>query len=171
MDEKQRQAVECELNREFKCVYCGKICKHRDAFGKLDCWYHPGELLVTEHFGDVDQLSKTHHAMWKSDGCRLSQTKWSCCGSKHHDSPTNNFIGIGGGVMKQNKNSIGCQPCDHQAVRYCKDKTPKVEHIPVCLINKCIFPLEGNRGPMVRVNNQYGIIDKTLSTVPITRFK
>jgi hypothetical protein len=171
MDNATKQMIECHLNMEFECVYCNKKCKHKDAFGKLDCFYHPGTLETIEYFGNMNSISNFHHIIRNSNTSRMNITKWSCCGNKHYDSPMTSFIGIGNNKIEHNRNSKGCMRCDHQSIQFQQNKTPKIEFVPVCLINTYIFPLDKYKGSMIRVDDQFGIIDKVASTVPITRFE
>lgn len=163
------QIIEC-LNEEFTCVYCGARCKHKDAFGKLNCWYHPGRLETQEYFGDLDRLSTVSQNIHSTDHCRHNQTKWSCCGNR--EKQTHSHIGVNGKFVNSKiKPSRGCKRCDHQSVAYREGETSKFEHIPLFLINNHIYPSKESRGQITRVNNEYGIIDKSKSTLAVKRFE
>ena len=189
--------IQKEFEQEFRCVNCNSMCPHSHAFGRLECNYHPGELVELKHTGSNapihNQYGKSYDVRVNSLMSNYVVRKWSCCGQIENDHVANtyhpyfhgnrmddpdDYYASGEGCGKRRKYSFiihkklpGCKKCDHLATPYKKDETPIYEEVPADMLNYAIFPFPKNVLPMKVGKNEFGLIDKSLTVFPVKRFE
>lgn len=186
-----------EFEKKFQCVNCKAMCKHSHAFGRLECSYHPGELIEQTFRGSTalihDQYGRLYDEHRNTSTSHYVVKKWSCCGKiekdqminmyhpyfhrNNRENPDEYYIsGPGCDIQRKYhfvipKNTEGCKKCDHQPSPYKKETTPIYEEVPADMLNYVVFPFPENILPMKLGKNKFGIIDKSLTTFPIKRFE